>query len=72
MNKRYFRIAYAVPGYRSAKEEIVAVQDNGLSTSDMAKVAVEKLHKHLGENVRILSYNKLPSNYKAGDADIIE
>lgn len=72
MNKRYFRITYGEPGYRSAKEAIVSVINDNSATDVMAKAAIAKLHDELGENVRILRYNKLPSNYKAGDANIIE
>lgn len=72
MEKRYFRIMYGVPGYRSAKEVTVAVPNDGRSTDEMAKVAIEKLYEFLGEKVKVLRYNKLPSNYKARESDIIE
>lgn len=72
MEKRYFRIAYGVPGYRGAKEAIVAVHNDCSSTDEMAKVAMEKLYKALGEKVQVLRYNKLPSNYKAKCSSIIE
>lgn len=71
MQKRYFRIEYGVPGYRSAKDVIVAVPvQEGLSTADMAKVAVEKLEEALGEKVNVLRYNKMPSNYKPRSDEI--
>ena len=65
MKKCYFRIEYGVPGYRSAKDVIVAVTaQEGLSTVEMAKIAIEKLEEIIGEKVNVLRYNKMPSNYK--------
>jgi hypothetical protein len=63
---------HSVPGYRSAKIVTVAVDDDGSSTKELSQIAIEKLMSRLGENVRILECNKLPSNYKANDPDIIE
>jgi hypothetical protein len=48
----------------------VAVSDDGHSTEEMTKIAIDKLCRHLGEKVAILSYNKLPSNYKARGNEI--
>ena len=72
MDFRYFRITYGLPNYRSAEIATVAVSNNGLSTLEMKKVAIDKLHKYLGMEVKILDCYKLPSNYKAQDSCIIK
>lgn len=72
MNKRYFRITYGIPNYRGARIATVAVLDDGSTTKEMSNIAINKLYKHLGKEVKILNCNKLPSNYKEKDADIID
>lgn len=65
MSKKYFHILYQwPPGYRGAMQAIVAVSADGNSTDEMAKVAIERLNNHIGQDVKVLHYNKLPSNYK--------
>jgi hypothetical protein len=63
---------HSVPGYRSAKIVTVSVNNDGSSTKELSKIAIEKLMSRLDVSVRILGCNKLPSNYKANDPDIIE
>jgi hypothetical protein len=65
MKNRYFRISYQwPPGYRGCVVETVAVPDDGDSTDQMAKVAIERLTRHVGYEIKVMDYNKLPSNYK--------
>ena len=71
MNKKYFHILYQwPPGYRSAMQAIVAVSDDGSSTAEMAKIAIERLNNHIGQDVKVLHCNKLPSNYKVRGDEI--
>ena len=71
MKKRYFHISYQYPpGYRGGVQVTVAVPDDGSSTADMAKVAIERLYNHIGQEVKILGYNKMPSNYKVRGDEI--
>jgi hypothetical protein len=48
----------------------VAVPDDGSSTAELVKVAIEQLTKHVGQEIKVLSYNKLPSNYKVRGDEI--
>jgi hypothetical protein len=48
----------------------VAVPNDGRSTAEMAKTAIEQLTKHIGQEIKVLSYNKLPSNYKVRGDEI--
>ena len=71
MKNRYFHISYQwPPGYRGGVQVTVAVPDYGKSTAEMAKVAIERLAKHVGQEIKVLSYNKLPSNYKVRGDEI--
>jgi hypothetical protein len=70
--KRYYRITYQWPvGFRSAVEATVAVEEQGTKQEQMSK-AIDKLRAHLSREVTLLAINKLPSNYKAQDDEIIE
>ena len=65
MKKRYFNICYQwPPGYRGGVVKTVAVPDDRSSTDEMAKVAIERLANHIGQEIRVMGYHKLPSNYK--------
>lgn len=71
--KRYYRITYQwPPGCRGATSSIVAVDSSIGSKLEMIDEATKKLNQHIGQEVRVLDCNKLPSNYKAQDQDIIE
>lgn len=71
MKKRYFHINYQwPPGCRSCVQVTVAVPNDGRSTAEMAKTAIEQLTKHVGQEIKVLSYNKLPSNYKVKGDEI--
>jgi hypothetical protein len=65
MKNRYFHISYQwPPGCRGGVQVTVAVPDDGRSTAEMAKVAIERLTKHVGQELMVIECNKLPSNYK--------
>ena len=69
--KKYYRITYQwPPGARGAVEATVAVEEG--SKPEMIEAAVVKLSNHCGQEVRVLTINKMPSNYKALDENIIE
>jgi hypothetical protein len=48
----------------------VAVPNDSRSTAEMAKTAIEQLTKHVGQEIKVLSCNKLPSNYKVRGDEI--
>lgn len=65
MKKRYFHIDYQwPPECRSATQATVAVLDDGSSTTGMSLLAIHRLNEHVGQDVKVLHCNKLPSNYK--------
>jgi hypothetical protein len=71
MKNRYFHISYQwPPGCRGGVQVTVAVPDDGRTTAEMAKVAIERLTKHVGQEIKVLSYNKLPSNYNVNGDEI--
>lgn len=70
--KRYYRITYQwTPGSRGATQATVAIEDIGTKSEQM-DAAIKKLNLHVSQNVHVLTCNKLPTNYKAQDCDIIE